>query len=174
MPTFREDIKLGTKVPMMKTDDYNDQSVTEEKLKDGAVTNPKLAKESVTIDKLDKKLVQLFEAASGLPEELIETIQNVDTTLADHQKQITSNDEEISDLQTNTKQIKDTVNGIAISGGASVASAVTYDNTQSGLDAQNIQNAIDELNSKHILLSEDEYNALEIKDKDKIYMVYED
>ena len=145
MPTFREDTKIGGMVPMMKTDDYNDQSVTEEKLADGSVTNSKLAPESVTQDKFDKELLQLFKAAAGLPENLIETIQNVDSTLIDHQRQISSNDDDISDLQTKTKQIKDTVDGIAVSGGASVGSAVTYDNTQSGLDAQNIQNAIDEL-----------------------------
>lgn len=145
MPTFRQDTKIGGMVPMMKTDDYNDQSVTEEKLADGSVTNSKLAPESVTQDKFDKELLQLFKAAAGLPENLIETIQNVDSTLIDHQRQISSNDDDISDLQTKTKQIKDTVDGIAVSGGASVGSAVTYDNTQSGLDAQNIQNAIDEL-----------------------------
>lgn len=145
MPTFREDVKIGSKVPMMKTDDYNDQSVTEEKLADGSVTNSKLAPESVTQDKFDKELLQLFKAAAGLPENLIETIQNVDSTIIDHQRQISSNDDDISDLQTKTKQIKDTVDGIAVSGGASVGSAVTYENTQSGLDAQNIQNAIDEL-----------------------------
>lgn len=145
MPTFRQDEKLGTKVPLIKTADINDKSVTTEKLAEGSVTNSKLAPESVTQDKFDKELLQIFEAAAGLPENLIETIQNVDTTLADHQRQISSNDDDISDLQTKTKQIKDTVDGIAISGGASVGSAVTYDNTQSGLDAQNIQNAIDEL-----------------------------
>lgn len=145
MPTFRQDEKLGTKVPLIKTADFNDKSVTTEKLAEGSVTNSKLAPESVTQDKFDKELLQIFEAATGLPENLIETIQNVDSTLADHQRQISSNDDDISDLQTKTKQIKDTVDGIAISGGASVGSAVTYDNTQSGLDAQNIQNAIDEL-----------------------------
>lgn len=145
MPTFRQDEKLGTKVPLIKTADFNDKSVTTEKLAEGSVTNSKLAPESVTQDKFDKKLLQIFKAAAGLPENLIETIQNVDTTLADHQRQISSNDDDISDLQTKTKQIKDTVDGIAVSGGASVGSAVTYDNTQSGLDAQNIQNAIDEL-----------------------------
>ena len=145
MPTFRQDEKLGTKVPLIKTADFNDKSVTTEKLAEGSVTNSKLAPESVTQDKFDKELLQIFKAAAGLPENLIETIQNVDTTLADHQRQISSNDDDISDLQTKTKQIKDTVDGIAISGGASVGSAVTYDNTQSGLDAQNIQNAIDEL-----------------------------
>ncbi|RGS17992.1 CotH kinase family protein [Segatella copri] len=145
MPTFRQDEKLGTKVPLIKTADFNDKSVTTEKLAEGSVTNSKLAPESVTQDKFDKELLQIFKAAAGLPENLIETIQNVDSTLVDHQRQISSNDEDISDLQTKTKQIKDTVDGIAVSGGASVGSAVTYDNTQSGLDALNIQNAIDEL-----------------------------
>lgn len=145
MPTFRQDEKLGTKVPLIKTADFNDKSVTTEKLAEGSVTNSKLAPESVTQDKFDKELLQIFKASAGLPENLIETIQNVDSTLVDHQRQISSNDDDISDLQTKTKQIKDTVDGIAISGGASVGSAVTYDNTQSGLDAQNIQNAIDEL-----------------------------
>lgn len=145
MPTFRQDEKLGTKVPLIKTADFNDKSVTKEKLAEGSVTNSKLAPESVTQDKFDKELLQIFEAAAGLPKNLIETIQNIDSTLVNHQRQISSNDDDISDLQTKTKQIKDTVDGIAISGGASVGSAVTYDNTQSGLDAQNIQNAIDEL-----------------------------
>jgi hypothetical protein len=145
MPTFRQDEKLGTKVPLIKTADFNDKSVTTEKLAEGSVTNSKLAPESVTQDKFDKELLQIFEAAAGLPKNLIETIQNIDSTLVDHQRQISSNDDDISDLQTKTKQIKDTVDGIAISGGASVGSAVTYNNTQSGLDAQNIQNAIDEL-----------------------------
>ena len=145
MPTFRQDEKLGTEVPLIKTADFNDKSVTTEKLAEGSVTNSKLAPESVTQDKFDKELLKIFEVAAGLPENLIETIQKVDSTLVDHQRQISSNDDDISDLQTKTKQIKDTVDGIAVSGGASVGSAVTYDNTQSGLDAQNIQNAIDEL-----------------------------
>lgn len=32
MPTFREDIKLGTKVPLIKTDDISNNAVSEEKL----------------------------------------------------------------------------------------------------------------------------------------------
>lgn len=122
MPTFRQDPKLGTMVPLMKTDDYNDQSVTEKKLKDGAVTNSKLAEKSVGnsnlqdgsvsneklaygsvtnekiagssitkdklkdntigVEKLDPELRQTIEAATGLPEELVESIQNVDENLA--------------------------------------------------------------------------------------------
>lgn len=52
MPTFRQDPKLGTMVPLMKTDDYNDQSVTEKKLKDGNITTRKLADGSVTAAKI--------------------------------------------------------------------------------------------------------------------------
>ena len=52
MTTFRQDPKLGTMVPLMKTDDYNDQSVTEKKLKDGNITTRKLADGSVTTAKI--------------------------------------------------------------------------------------------------------------------------
>lgn len=52
MPTFREDIKLGTKVPMMKTDDLNDQSVSEAKLRDGSVTTKKVADDAITTAKI--------------------------------------------------------------------------------------------------------------------------
>ena len=82
MPTFRQDEKLGTNVPLIKTADFNDKSVTTEKLAEGSVTNSKLAPESVTQDKFDKELLQIFEAAAGLPQNLIETIQNVDVSIA--------------------------------------------------------------------------------------------
>lgn len=42
MTTFRQDIRLGKKVPLMKTDDYNDKSVTTEKLADKVVTIAKV------------------------------------------------------------------------------------------------------------------------------------
>lgn len=82
MPTFRQDKKLGTNVPLIKTADFNDKSVTTEKLAEGSVTNSKLAPESVTQDKFDKELLQIFQAAAGLPQNLIETIQNVDVSIA--------------------------------------------------------------------------------------------
>jgi hypothetical protein len=202
MPTFRQDPELGTMVPLMKTDDYSDQSVTEKKLKDGAVTNSKLAEKSVGnsnlqdgsvsneklaygsvtnekiagssitkdklkdntigVEKLDPKLRQTIEAATGLPENLIETIQNVDDTLRDHQdqlddkqsqindkqQQITANDEDISLLQTRSTQMEETIKSIAATGGASQATAVTYNNEKSGLTAVNAQAAIDEMSEK--------------------------
>lgn len=52
MPTFREDVKIGAKVPMMKTDDYNDQSVTKDKIRDGNITSEKLADGAVSTEKL--------------------------------------------------------------------------------------------------------------------------
>ena len=57
MPTFREDEKLGTKVPLMKTDDFNDQSVTSPKIADGNVTTPKIADSAVATDKIADRAV---------------------------------------------------------------------------------------------------------------------
>lgn len=259
MPTFRQDQKLGTIVPLMKTDDYNDQSVTEKKLKDGnittrkladgsvttakiadgnvttqkiadqnvttgklqdsgvttekiadlnvttekldnksvttekmadgsvsneklqddSITNEKLAENSITkdklkdntigVEKLDPELRQTINAATGLPENLVETIQNVDDTLKDHQsqlddkqsqiddkqQQITANDNDISLLQTRSTQMEETIKGIAATGGASQANAVTYNNEKSKLTAVNIQSAVDEVVDKTAIKDEE-------------------
>ena len=146
-----------------------DGSVSNEKLEDGSITNEKLAVNSITkdklqdktigVEKLDNELRQAIAAATGLPENLVETIQNVDDTLKNHQRQlddkqsqiddkqqqITANDEDISLLQTRSSQMEETIKSIAATGGASQATAVTYDNAKSGLDAVNIQSAIDEI-----------------------------
>ena len=57
MPTFREDIRLGTKVPQMKTEDYEDRSVTTEKLADKAVTSEKLGTGAVLRDNIQEGAV---------------------------------------------------------------------------------------------------------------------
>lgn len=57
MPTFRQDTKIGGMVPMMKTDDYNDQSVTKDKLRDGSVTTEKLADGAVNTGKLSDGVI---------------------------------------------------------------------------------------------------------------------
>lgn len=69
-----------------------DGSVSNEKLEDGSITNEKLAVNSITkdklkdrtigVEKLDQELRQTIAAATGLPEELVESIQNVDENLA--------------------------------------------------------------------------------------------
>lgn len=149
-----------------------DGSVSNEKLEDGSITNEKLAENSITkdklkdntigVEKLDPELRQTINAATGLPKDLVETIQNVDDTLKDHQRQlddkqsqiddkqqqITANDNDISLLQTRSTQMEEAIKGISASGGASQATAVTYENTESGLDSVTAQGAIDELANK--------------------------
>lgn len=65
MPTFREDIRLGTKVPQMKTEDYEDRSVTTEKLHDEAVTESKLAEHAVTSSILGNGAVERINIQEG-------------------------------------------------------------------------------------------------------------
>lgn len=149
-----------------------DGSVSNEKLEDGSITNEKLAENSITkdklkdntigVEKLDPELRQAINAATGLPDDLVKTIQNVDDTLKDHQsqlddkqsqiddkqQQITANDNDISLLQTRSTQMEEAIKSISASGGASQASAVTYENTESGLDSVTAQGAIDELANK--------------------------
>ena len=57
MPTFREDPKLGSKVPMIKTADLNEQCVTSSKILDGCITKEKLAKGTVDATTLANKSV---------------------------------------------------------------------------------------------------------------------
>nr|DAQ82719.1 MAG TPA: CotH kinase protein [Caudoviricetes sp.] len=149
-----------------------DGSVSNEKLEDGSITNEKLAENSITkdklkdntigVEKLDPELRQTINAATGLPKDLVETIQNVNDTLRDHQsqlddkqhqiddkqQQITANDEDISLLQTRSTQMEETIKSIAATGGASQATAVTYNNEKSKLTAVNIQSAVDEVVDK--------------------------
>lgn len=156
-----------------------DGSVSNEKLEDGSITNEKLAENSITkdklqdktigVEKLDNELRQAIAAATGLPENLVETIQNVDDTLKDHQRQlddkqsqiedkqqqITANDEDISLLQTRSTQMEETIKSIAATGGASQATAVTYNNEKSKLTAVNIQSAVDEVVDKASIKDEE-------------------
>lgn len=156
-----------------------DGSVSNEKLEDGSITNEKLAENSITkdklkdntigVEKLDPELRQTINAATGLPENLVETIQNVDDTLKDHQRQlddkqsqiddkqqqITANDEDISLLQTRSTQMEETIKSIAATGGASQATAVTYNNEKSKLTAVNIQSAVDEVVDKTAIKDEE-------------------
>lgn len=61
MPTFREDPKIGTKVPLIKTADLNDKSVTEKKLADGSITKDKIAVGAVTSEKIAEGAVSVDE-----------------------------------------------------------------------------------------------------------------
>lgn len=65
MPTFRDDIRLGTKVPQMKTEDYEDSSVTTEKIADEAITESKLAEQAVTSSILGNGAVENSNIKDG-------------------------------------------------------------------------------------------------------------
>lgn len=146
-----------------------DESITNEKLAENSITKDKLKDNTIGVEKLDPELRQTINAATGLPEDLVETIQNVDDTLKDHQsqlndkqsqiddkqQQITANDEDISLLQTRSTQMEETIKGIAATGGASQATAVTYDNENSKLTAVNIQSAVDEVVDKTAIKDEE-------------------
>lgn len=58
------------------------------------------------------------------------------------------NNEHFSKVDEQVKQLQKSVDDIAVSGGASVANAVTYDNSVSGLKATTVQSAIDELTAR--------------------------
>lgn len=87
---------------------------------------------------------------------LSSTVTKHTTQINDNKKQITANksaqdtknaslDENMAKLNTRDDQITETLKNISATGGASVASAVTYDNTTSQLTSVNIQGAVDEL-----------------------------
>lgn len=94
MPTFREDIKLGSKVPLMKTDDINDLAVTTAKLADASVTTVKIADSAVTTHKLDDESVTNEKIAVGAVH--TENIENGAVTT-----------KEISDSAVTTPKIAD-------------------------------------------------------------------
>ena len=140
-----------------------DNSVGTSKIKDGNITNEKVANNTLTLDKLDPELRKSIQAATGLPENLVETIQDVDkevktlhskdtdlqSQITDKQQQISAHDKDIELLQTRSTQMEQTINNIAATGGASVANTVAYTNTTSGLESVNAQGAIDELAAKN-------------------------
>lgn len=104
MPTFRQDTKIGGMVPMMKTDDYNDQSVTEKKLKDGNITTRKLADGSVTSDKIaDSNVVTSKIANQNVTTEKLQDSGVTTDKLAD----LNVTTEKLNDKSVTTEKIAD-------------------------------------------------------------------
>lgn len=144
-------------------------SVTTEKIKDGSVTNEKIADNTLGFEKFDPELRKTIQAATGLPEDLNQMIQDIDKSVKqlhekdtdlqsqidDKQQQITANDEDISLLQARSTQMEETIKSIAATGGASQATAVTYNNEKSKLTAVNIQSAVDEVVDKTAIKDEE-------------------
>lgn len=91
-------------------------------------------------EQLDDIIIQLQQHTTE--------ISNLKKSDANLQDQITSNDSDITDLTAKHKSLSKTVQGIAATSGASTATNVTYNNDTSKLNAENAQDAIDELTSK--------------------------
>lgn len=94
---------------MMKTDDYNDQSVTEEKLKDGAITTRKIADGSVTKDKLDSSIRQEINDSVTASNEATEKAKEA-TVKAD---QATENAKQATAAATAAKEAADNATQLA-------------------------------------------------------------
>lgn len=71
-------------------------------------------------------------------------------------------------LNTKHESLSKTVQGIAATGGASTATNVTYDNTNSGMAAENIQDAVDKLAKEKADSSDvtEQLDKVTIKDED--------
>lgn len=76
--------------------------------------------------------------------------KNVEGVIGEVDSKVSDIDSSITKLNTRTDQITETLKNIAATGGASVASAVTYDNATSDLISVNVQGAIDELHGAKI------------------------
>lgn len=63
------------------TEKLAESSVVESKIQNGAITNDKIAQDSLTKDKFDPELRKALDAATGLPDELVTMIQDVDKNL---------------------------------------------------------------------------------------------
>lgn len=59
-----------------------DEAVDTRIIKDKSVTNAKMADDTLTIEKLDPELRKAINAATGLPEDLVKVIQDVDVSIA--------------------------------------------------------------------------------------------
>lgn len=58
-------------MPLMKTDDINDQAVTTDKIRDDCVSGRKIQKGTIELYHLSAMLASILKAAIGLPEDLI-------------------------------------------------------------------------------------------------------
>ena len=89
---------------MMKTDDYNDQSVTEKKLKDGNITTRKLADGSVTSDKIaDSNVVTSKIANKNVTTEKLQDSGVTTDKLAD----LNVTTEKLNDKSVTTEKMAD-------------------------------------------------------------------
>ena len=95
----------------------------------------------------------------------VDTDNKIDDANNNLQEQITGNHNNIDTLNTKHESLSKTVQGIAVTGGASTATNVTYNKTNSKLNAENAQDAIDELQTNKFDKSSIEDTIGEEQDK---------
>ena len=85
-------------------------------------------------------------------------IKDANNLIQSNTNKLNNAEKNIKHLDSRSSQIEETIKGIAATGGASIAAAVTFDNAASGMTAVNIQGAIEELNTKNSINSSTVYN----------------
>ena len=117
--------------------------------------------DSQTVQKEIEDINARHDTLNSEHDELNTTVSEHATQIANNQSQITANksaqdakndslDANMAKLNTRDDQITELVKGVTATGGASVATAVSYDNASSNLDAATAQGAIDELATKKL------------------------
>lgn len=106
---------------------------------------------------------------SGIPstpqvEETLADIQDIlkeyEYRFKDHQSQINALNYRATKIENTNEQIRETLDGIAATGGASTAEAVTYNNNDSSLKSVNVKQALDELSNSKKYLTQEQYDEL--------------
>ena len=127
----------------------------------GAAEQIFLKGDTKTVEKEIQDINSRHNDLSSKHESLSSTVSEHTNQIESNQSQITANksaqdekntslDANIANLNTRDDQITETLNNITVTGGASVASAVTYNNSTSNIVSVNVQGAIDELQGTKI------------------------
>ena len=127
----------------------------------GAAKQIFLEGDTQTVEKEIQNINSRHNDLSSKHESLSSTVSEHTKQIKSNQSQITANksaqdekntslDANMAKLNTRDDQITELVKGVTATGGASVATAVTYDNTSSQLVSATVQGAVDELQDSKI------------------------
>lgn len=127
----------------------------------GAAKEIFLEGDTQTVEKEIQDINSRHNDLSSKHESLSSTVSEHTKQIESNQSQITANksaqdekntslDANMAKLNTRDDQITELVKGVTATGGASVATAVSYDNTSSNLNAATVQGAVDELQDSKI------------------------
>ena len=127
----------------------------------GAAKQIFLEGDTQTVEKEIQDINSRHNDLSSKHESLSSTVSEHTNQIESNQSQITANksaqdakntslEENMKKLNARDDQITELIKGVTATGGASVATAVTYDNTSSQLASATVQGAVDELNENKI------------------------